>query len=62
MAHDDSGTAVGEDFLECGEGTTDTGVVGDVSVFVQRYVEVNAYQCFVTVEIEIVDSHCCVYC
>ena len=62
VAHDDSGTAVGEDFLESGEGTTDTGVVGDVSVFVQRYVEVNAYQCFVTVEIEIVDSHCCVYC
>ncbi len=57
MAHDDEAAAVGEDFLECGERTADTGVVGDVAVLVQGNVEVNAHNCLLAVEIVLINSH-----
>ncbi len=57
VAHDDERTAVSEDFLEGGESTADTGIVGDVAVLVQGHIEVNAYDGFVAVEVEIVDCH-----
>ena len=42
VAHDDERAAVGEDLFEGGEGTADAGVVGDVAIFVEGHVEVNA--------------------
>ena len=57
MAHNDKSTTVGEDFFESREGAADAGIVGYVAVFVQRHIEVNANDGFVTIEIEIVDCH-----
>ncbi len=57
VAHDNERTAVFEDFLKGGESAADTGVVGDVSVLVQGHIEVNAYDGFMAIEVEVVDCH-----
>ena len=57
VRHEDEAAAVGQDFLEGGEGTADAGVVRDVAVFVQGHVEVNAHDRLLAGEVEVVDSH-----
>ena len=59
VRHDDQCSAVGHYLLQRGKCSTDSGVVGDVAVLVQRYVEVNADDSFLAIEIEIFNlSHC----
>ena len=57
MAHDDEASAVVENFLKSGQSAADTGIVGDVAVFVKRHIEVNANDGFLAVEIVVVDCH-----
>ena len=57
MRHDDEAAAIFEDFLEGGQCTADTGVVGDVTVFVQGHIEVNAYDGFLAGKLVIVYFH-----
>ena len=61
VRHHDESATVGEHLLQCGEGTTDTGVVGYVSVLVQWHVEVNAYDCLFAGKVEIFDFHFCIF-
>ena len=56
-AHDNEAATIVEDFFESGEGTTDTGIVSDVTVFVQRHVEVNANDCLFTGKLVVVNIH-----
>ena len=59
MRHDDQAAAVGEDLLECGERTADTGVVGDVAVLIEGHIEVYTYYSLLAIEIKIFKfSHC----
>ncbi len=57
MAHYDKRAAVGEYFFEGGKSSADTGIVGDVAVFIQRHIEVYAYDSFFALEVKIVDCH-----
>jgi len=57
VRHEDSGTAVGEDLLQSGEGTADTGVVCDLTILIEGYVEIYTYDCLLTGKVEFVDSH-----
>ena len=57
VAHDDEASAVVENFLKSGQSAADTGIVGDVAVFVKRHIEVNANDGFLAVEIVVVDCH-----
>ena len=61
VRHNDERTAVGKHFFQCGEGTTDTGVVGDVAILVEGHIEVYTYDSLLTFEIEIIDSHLMLY-
>ncbi len=57
VAHDDEASSVVEYLVECGEGSTDTGVVSNVAVLVKGNVEVNTYDGFFAVEVKTVDCH-----
>ena len=54
MRHDDGGTTVSQDLLQSGEGTTNTGVVSDLTILIEGYVEVYTYDCLLTGKIEFV--------
>ena len=56
VGHDDEGTASGENFLKGRDGGTDTGVVGDFELFVQRNIEVNTDDGFLASEIIGIDK------
>ena len=60
VRHDDRGTTVGQDLLQRGQGTADTGVVSDLTILIQGYVEVYTYDCLLTGKIHFVDSHNCI--
>ena len=57
MAHDDGGTTIGNNLLQCGKGTTDTGVVGNLTILVQGHVEVHAHDCLFAGKLVIINSH-----
>ena len=57
VAHDDEASAVSKDFFESGESTTDAGIVGDFTVFVQGYIEIHTDDGLFAVEIVLIDSH-----
>ena len=57
MAHQNERTAVAEDFLQRRQGTTNTGVVGDYTIFVEWHVEINAHDCLFTSKIKFVNCH-----
>ena len=57
VAHDNERTALLQDVLEGRECSTNTGVVSDFTILVQRYIEVHADNRFFTSEIKIFDSH-----
>ena len=44
-------------FFKSGQRAADTGIVGDVAVFVEGHIEVNANDGFLAVEIVVVDCH-----
>ena len=48
MRHDDGGTTVSKNLLQGGEGTADTGVVSDLTILIEGYVEVYTYDCLLT--------------
>ena len=52
---DDEPTAVTDDLLEGGEGSTDAGVVGDLEIIVQRDVEVDTHEDALTAEVVVLD-------
>ena len=43
VRHYDECATIVKNFLEGGEGAADAGIVGDVGVFIQGHIEVNAY-------------------
>ncbi len=55
VAHEDEAASVGKDFFQSGESAADAGVVGHVTIFIEGYVEVNAYDCLFTGKIVIFD-------
>ena len=55
--HDDKAAAVGKDFFEGRERAANTGVIGHMAVFIQRHIEVNAYNGFFACEVIVVDFH-----
>ena len=57
VAHENNAAAVIENFFDGGEGTADTGVVGHMTVLIQRHVKVYANNSFFSFEIKIVDCH-----
>ena len=57
VAHDDERTALIQDVLQGRQRTADTGVVCDLTILIQRYIEVNTYDRLLAGEIEIFDSH-----
>ena len=56
MRHYDEAASVVKNFLKGRKRTADTGVVGNIAVFVQRHIEVHANDSLLAVEIVIVDS------
>ena len=62
VAHDDEGSSVGKYLFQGGQGATYARVVRDFSVFVKGYVEVNADDDFLTLEVAFVDGHDCIVC
>ena len=57
VAHDDEGTAFIKDVFEGRQRTANTGVVCDLTIFIQRYVEIYTYDRLLTGEFVIFDSH-----
>ena len=57
MAHNDKCTSFVENVLEGRQRTADTGVVCDLAIFIQRYVEIYTYDRFFTSEFVIFDNH-----
>ena len=57
VRHDDEAAAILEDFFKGGKGATDTGIIGDVAVLIQRHVEVYTYYRLFAGEIVIVKFH-----
>jgi len=57
VRHDDGGATVGQDLLQGGQGTADAGVVSDVAILIEGYVEVYTYDCLLTGKVEFVDCH-----
>ncbi len=59
VRHKNETSAVGEYFLECGEGAADSCVVGYVAVFIKRHIEVYSDDSFFVLEIVIFNlCHC----
>ena len=50
-------TTVSEHLLQCRKGTTDTGIVSYISILVQWYIEVYAYNCLFAGKVKICDFH-----
>ena len=57
MAHDDAGTTIGQNLLQCGQSAADAGVVSDVTILVQGYIEIHADDCLFASKFVLVDSH-----
>ena len=57
VAHDDQRTAVGQHLLQCGQRTTDTGIVGNFTIFIKRHVEVHTDNHFLALKIASFNSH-----
>ena len=57
VAHDNERTTFIEDVLEGRQRTADTGVVCDLTVLVQWYIEVHTYNRFLTSEFKIFNCH-----
>ncbi len=51
VRHEYDRAAAGKHFFYSGDGRTDTGVVGDIEVFIQRNVEIDTYNRTFTFEI-----------
>ena len=59
VRHHNESAAISKYLLQCRKGTADTGIVCYISVLVQWYVEVNAYNSLLTGKVEIFDFHFC---
>ena len=46
VAHNDEAAAITQDFLQGGQSSANAGIVGDLTLIVQRNVEVNTHKCF----------------
>ena len=57
MAHDDDGTAVGQNLLQCGQRTADAGVVRNLTVLVQGHIEIDPDNCLLTGKVVLIDCH-----
>ena len=56
VGHDDEGTAFCENLLEGGHGPADTGVVGNLKIFIERNVEIYADDCTLSGKIVLVNK------
>lgn len=54
MAHEDEGASRGQDFLKGGQSAAYAGVIGDVALGIEGYIEVYTYDCLLAGEIVIV--------
>ena len=61
VAHDNERTAFVKDVFESRQRTADTGVVCNLTVFVQWYIEIHTYNRLLAGEFVIFNSHNCVY-
>ena len=57
MTHDDGGTTVSQDLLQGREGTANAGVVCDLTILIEGYVEIYTYDCLLTGKVEFVNCH-----
>jgi hypothetical protein len=55
VTHQDDGPAIGEDFLNGGNGGLHAGVIGYLELVVERHIEVYTHQGFFATEIEITE-------
>ena len=55
--HDNQGTTVSEHTLQCGQGTTDAGVVGYLTILVQGHVEIYTHDCLLSGKVELINFH-----
>ena len=57
VRHDNKSTAIGKDLFQSRQGTANTGVVSDFTIFVQRYIEVYADDCLFAGKVKFVNCH-----
>ena len=57
VRHDDDSTTISQNLLQGGQSTADTGVVSNLTILVQGYVEVYTYDCLLTGKVEFVNCH-----
>ncbi len=57
VRHDDACTTVGQDLLQRGQCTANAGVVRNLTILVQGYVEVYTYNCLLSGKVHFIDCH-----
>ena len=54
---DNQTTAIGQNLLQGRKSGTDAGIICDVEIFVQRYIEVHTNECLFTGKVELINCH-----
>ena len=61
VAHHDDCTAISQNLLKSREGTTDTGVVGYITILVQWNVKIYTNDCLLAGKVKLIDCHFTLY-